>query len=144
MKVFLLLVFPSFLHMFFIVFTLPFYFFLISNFFSLSLPFAPPLLVSTLFFPFIHFTFPFPPLQTYIPTTSLLVLKMCSHYFVVFFLQLNALIDALHVYFNQSCFFFCCLPISSFHYFVVCLLQVLFVPINLTCDVGPSVNWLPN
>lgn len=40
--------------------------------------------------------------------------------------------------------FFCHLLISSFHYFVVCLFQALFVFINVACDVGPSVNWLPN
>lgn len=122
-----------------------FIFFPYFNFFSLSLPFAPPLLLSTLFFPFIHFTFPFPPLQTYTPTTSLLVLKMCYHYFVIFFLWLYAFIDALPIYFNQSCVpFFCRLPISSFHYFVACMFQALFVPINIACDVGSSVNWLPN
>jgi hypothetical protein len=72
-------------------------------------------------------------------------LKMYSHYFVVFFLRLYVLIDALPIYFNQSCVpFFCRLPISSFHYFVAYLFQVFFVPINVACDVGPSVNWLPN
>jgi hypothetical protein len=72
-------------------------------------------------------------------------LKMCSHYFVVFFLQLYALIDALLIYFNQSCvLFFCHLLISSFYYFVARLFQALFVFISVACDVGPSVNWLPN
>ncbi len=122
-------------------------------YFSLSQLFFPShslLLLSSLFplffFPFIHFIFPFPALQTYILTTLLLVLKMCSHYFVIFFsLWLYSLIDALPIYFNQSCVpFFCCLPISSFYYFVACMFQAFFVPINVACDVGSNVNWLPN
>jgi hypothetical protein len=104
------------------------------------------LLLSSLFPLF--FSLSFISLFLFLPfklTLPPLVLKMCSQYFVILFLRLYALIDALPIYFNQSCVpFFCRLPISSFHYFVACMFQALFVPINVACDVGSSVNWLPN
>ncbi len=109
-------------------------------YFSLSLPFAPPLLVSTLFFPFSHFTLPFPPLQNYIPTTSLfedvfplfccsLSSTLCSYWCIAYLLQ------------SKLCSFF--LSSSYFKFPLLGCLQALIVPINVAC-VGPSVNWLPN
>ncbi len=113
-------------------------FLLFHFYFSLSLPSLFPLFFSLSFISL----FLFLPFKLTLPLLP--CLKMCSHYFVVLFLRLYALIDALPIYFNQSCVPFSChLPISSFHYFVACMFQALFVTINVACDVGPSVNWLP-